>query len=1128
MFKIKKFFIFCVSAILISPSITCGQKNIFLVFSTKDASNKTEIQHAFKFLESQKEYQARLISFRDFLNIEYSAGETVIWLHQQNPESISNTQDFKRIKNTLSTHINNGGPVLLTGSSAKWLNTLNLESQSIEHRNREVKDNGYGRKAGLHGINHHPVFKGLNGGAYLIRPPKDMVVDQYGFFGDNTPGQGKTIAVDWAYIFLNEGEKIMMEYKNAKVMAIGSFIHFAMPNEHKKHLEIFIKNTLDYIFQGKPSPPENYWSYEPVSIQEKDFSFPKLFYKKPGILAYMKPALSLERRYATEQYCETSGERLLLMGKEKGGIDEIWAHPFMGLRDYEVGIRFSYSKRIYWLNEQTPHFINMPEGFKRIYKFNRAYLTETVVAGKNTPQALIHYDYKGVYPAEVYIRFSNNFRIMWPYSSKAMGDISYGILPDNQTIVMQEEKFDSKSIIGVNKPTEHIICGHFEDFEITDSTITGKPTKKHQLHGLFHLSLKMHDQFDVLFTAGNEDENELAVQYVNLAKNPYTLYKSANLFYHDFLENKTQIISPDQKFNEAWQWTLLNTDKFYVHTPGIGKSLMAGFATTDWGWDGKHDINGRPGYAWYFGRDAQWSSFALLGYGDYEKVKNVLNTFQVFQDLTGKIYHELSSSGFVHYDASDATPLYVVLAGKYLQYSGDTAFIRKSLPYIIKAMDYCYSTDSDGDLLIENTNVGHGWVEGGHLYGAKTSIYLASCWAEALKQAAFIMKTLEIENLEKKYQADYKKVIIILNQNFYDEKQDFFSFGKWPDDSFNTVETIMPTIPMCFEQLENQKVSNMLKKWGSADFSSDWGTRIIGKDHPKYNARGYHTGSVWPLYTGWTSMAEYAYGNSRQGFQHVLNNLLIYDDFALGYIEEVLNGETYKPGGVCRHQCWSHTMAIQPVLDGLLGYKPNAINGSIQFSPAFPPSWNYATVKNLSFGSQKQFDLHYSKTGNTISLVIERKFEDNISYHFVFKDFHVPEYSLNGVPLIASRNQHNETLLSFQSNSKRDSLSIRLPDEYIQFEVISDPVKPYNNNKNIKISEIKRYSEKIDLEVQGFPNTTGKFMLFSTKNITIESVENAQLISNKDNQCQFEVHFNESEKNKDATQKTVSILFSQH
>jgi hypothetical protein len=53
-------------------------------------------------------------------------------------------------------------------------------------------------------------------------------------------------------------------------------------------------------------------------------------------------------------------------------------------------------------------------------------------------------------------------------------------------------------------------------------------------------------------------------------------------------------------------------------------------------------------------------------------------------------------------------------------------------------MDYCYSTDTDGDGLIEISNVGHGWLEGGELFGSKTEFYLCGIWAQALRDASYI------------------------------------------------------------------------------------------------------------------------------------------------------------------------------------------------------------------------------------------------------------------------------------------------------------------------------------------------------------------------------------------------------
>ena len=84
-----------------------------------------------------------------------------------------------------------------------------------------------------------------------------------------------------------------------------------------------------------------------------------------------------------------------------------------------------------------------------------------------------------------------------------------------------------------------------------------------------------------------------------------------------------------------------------------------------------------------------------------------------------------------------------------------------------------------------------------------------------------------------------------------------------------------------------------------------------------------------------------------------MNNLNVYKDWAKGFVEEVLNGEEYMPTGVCPHQCWSETMVLQPILEGMLGLKPSAPEGKLQVAPAFPSDWNFVKVKNIKIGTEK-------------------------------------------------------------------------------------------------------------------------------------------------------------------------------
>ena len=89
---------------------------------------------------------------------------------------------------------------------------------------------------------------------------------------------------------------------------------------------------------------------------------------------------------------------------------------------------------------------------------------------------------------------------------------------------------------------------------------------------------------------------------------------------------------------------------------------------------------------------------------------------------------------------------------------------------------------------------------------------------------------------------------------------------------------------------------------------------MIAHDDPLYNPEGYHNGSVWPLFTGWTALAELRHGLKEEAFKHLTNNLMLYKRFSPGYIPEVLHGEECKPAGVCNHQAWSEALALLGIL----------------------------------------------------------------------------------------------------------------------------------------------------------------------------------------------------------------------
>ncbi len=1093
------------------------QISIGLLTTKTFQDDQKEVVAAFDFLKSQDQYNPTKIYIEDISTIDSIENFDIIWFHHNDPSySIQNSETLDLI----NQYLQEGGKMLLTLDAFRSVNDLGIEPNSVETKNKEAADGGYGRKLGLHAFRGHPVFDGLNGGSYIYKPQGDTTLRICGYFDENTPLNGAVVAVDWDYIFIRENAKLAVEYwtGKGKVLAIGAYTVLSESNTNSRHLELFLNNCLDYLYKENPVSPVHHWQYYPQEVIPFESDHFEVIERISEPWEIKQNDFAIIRDNATKNYCETAGERILIMGKETGGIDEIWSHPFMAFRDYEAGIKFSNKDSIIWLNKQTPQIEIRPESFTRKYSIQNGSLTETIIASKTETVGVIHYQYIGDEPCEFFIKFKSNMRLMWPYSEKVFKTLRYAHDINLNSIIVSEESEDYACLMGSNKEPENLLVGQYEDFKIswTENNycqIKEITSDDFLVSGIWHFQLFPREEFDIVVCANHTPDGSSAINttidiYKKSINNTALINEEALTHNQDLFSESLIITTPDSTFNKGYKWALEATDRFFVNTPGLGGSLVAGYNTTNTGWDGGHKIDGRPGYAWYFGRDGQWSGFALLDYGDIEKVKSILKMYQDFQDLNGKIYHEISTSGVVHYDAADATPLYIILAGKYLKHSGDVEFIRESWPNIKKAIEFCFSTDTDGDHLIENTNVGHGWVEGGHLFGSHSSLYLTSCWAAALDEASYITEALELNEKMNYYQEEAEIVKKIISTDFWDDEENYYYQGKYIDGTYHTAQSIMPSIPMYFEQTEKNKAIEILPAFAEYNFTSDWGCRIVSADSPNFHPRGYHTGSVWPLFTGWVSLAEFNYGQDVQGYTHIMNNLQVFQHWSLGYIEEVLHGEIYQPAGVCRHQCWSETMVLQPAIEGMLGFEPDAVNNSLTLSPKFPVNWDSVKVKNIKVGDHI-VNFTMNRNDNLIRYQFQHSGSSTIKLHFD--------------PLLPEGTEIKEIIVKGNFEPKR--LSTNIPPTFYLNDLIILEYKvekgikvipsiphpqPGDTSKGIRIVRDWLENDVYNISVEALQGSNHILKVY-INDWHLKKVINGNLLSKEENIYKIEVNFTASE-----------------
>lgn len=877
----------------------------------------------------------------------------ILWVHLPDSAAYRNSLSDGSARKALATYAAQGGTLLFTDFAAFLPNDLGFEQIRPTVRYDTLQDDWLWDKKGFQSHLGHPILAGLFGGDYVWDAREDQILPIVGYYDVAWPAQSKVLAVEKSYVFMHAGRKTVLELRAQKgrMISIGGLIYFGRQNNMRRTMEKFIENTLLYLADRNTEGPVTTW--EPCDGVPRPLVVGSRPLHLSGERTLRHPpacGLMLSRERSENAFFDLAGRRALVMGHENGGIDEVWVHPIRVLRDYQAGIVSGDS--VAWLQNLPVSLEIRPESFTRIYTLPDGHLTEIIYPSFNRAGGIVHYEVTR--PVRMVIRLRADLRLMWPYDANALGNAYYGYDEPMRALHVRDSSGTFACIFGADVSPRAHLAGPYATVVRGPEGLRGTPTEANQVAfgAEYDLGPETQRVLNFCFAGTNEGWRVALEDYRALLEHPEMAHQDLVRHYRRLLSRSLSISSPDAEFNRLWPWAIVGADRFVTRTPGLGTGLVAGFSTVARGWDGGQKISGRPGYAWYFGRDAAWSAFALDGYGDFETVRKQLELYQKFQDISGKIYHELMTCGVVHFDASDATPLYVILTGHYVRASGDVAFIKKSWPSLKRAMDFLYSTDTDGDGLIENTDVGHGWMEpGGSLFGVHSEMHLTVLWAQALREAASLALLLGKNDLASKYGTDAEKVRVILNRDFWNPQTEFYSYGKLKDGTFRQEPTALAAAGALYGLLDDDKAKPMLAILAGNGFSTNWGVRVVSGSSRVFNPRSYQEGSVWPLMTGWTALGEYTYGNSTQGFTHLMNVMRIKNLWSLGFVQEVMHGSVNRPVGVCPHQCWSETNILHPAIEGMVGWKPDAPHHSALLRPFFPLHWDSVSVSNLRVGS---------------------------------------------------------------------------------------------------------------------------------------------------------------------------------
>lgn len=968
----KGFLLSIASALILT--LSCSSPKIaVLSISTQEEEQQALISALSKYGNVRKITETQINNLSD----------DILWIHSID-SNLCHGISGDELGMGVRSFLEKGGKLVLSMDAVNLLNAWGIEEQKIEQCEYECVDSGFGRKLGFHSRFFHSLFEGLNGGAYTWHGKEDNVCRINAFLGDNFPkaDSAKVIACQWEYVYLKPDIKVIWEtpYKKGTILCIGSCLYYSKENHDRAILDKFTENVVSYLSEGpslNSKQSDNYWEPEkpelvalhhhhdtPCRICAAEYS--KVKASEPCAIEIPSSEYVLKRK-ATDEYADVISKHSMIILPEKGGVEEIWSHPFMSIRDFKLSVLLKDSNELVMLNNRADSIECYPHAVVRWYNVSGTKIKEVVSTSSSSSTTVIHYEWDTDKVIRLYAEFKSNLRMMWPYDERVLGSLYYTWSEELNAIVIKDSKSKHVSIVGANVPGQVVSSGRYDGFSYENSWIKPIKTDLLQLSAAIKYETEGLNVVDFVLSAGAMGEANVLTNYEQAMLDPSSVITSLDEYYSNWLSKVVSVNTPDEEFNLAFQWAQISSSQFISDITGPHgqhTALLAGYSSSRRGWGGSHRVSGRPGYAWFFGRDSEWASFAFADMGDFDTVKGCIELLLSYQAPDGKIYHELSTSGVAHYDAADATPLLVVLASHYLRASGDIEFIRKYYKQINKAMEYCFSTDRNNDSLIENTCVGHGWLEGGSLWGFETEFYLCGIWEAALREAAYISETLGEKQKAEKYKY-CKEVVSNAVEKFWNEEKGWYNYSLNADGTYQDEFLVLTAVPLFLGVLDDTRSKTMSMNYLDPRISTDWGARSVFEDSEAHGGGAYHPRHVWPLFTGWQSLAEYKEGFFDQGFSSLYSSLMTYKTFSYGHIPEVINGDQYRNNGITQHQCWSETMTIMPFLEGTLGFRPDALSSCFELSPRIPLGWSDFQVHDLACGEGRvSMSFERRKMGN--------------------------------------------------------------------------------------------------------------------------------------------------------------------